>query len=71
MVKCVYWGGPVSKENTVNVGQPRGNFHVAIAGSNGYVTNKLATPAGYTDGTPYGKNAINAPYDAQGYNTVS
>jgi hypothetical protein len=56
-------------ENTVNVGQPRADFKVAIAGSNGYVTKKISTPAGYNTGVYYGKNAINAPYDAQGYNT--
>lgn len=71
MIKCVYWGGPVSSDNAVNAGQPRGGFTVVIAGSNGYVTTQLATPAGYQAGTPYGTNAINAPYDHQGYNTVS
>lgn len=55
--------------NAVNKGQPRGGFSVAIAGSNGYVTTQLATPDGYQSGVPYGKFAINAPYDAQGYNT--
>ncbi|KAG9668605.1 hypothetical protein KCU99_g7663, partial [Aureobasidium melanogenum] len=69
MIKCVYWGGPVSSDNAVNAGQPRGGFTVVIAGSNGYVTTQLATPAGYQAGTPYGTNAINAPYDHQGYNT--
>ncbi|THX78795.1 hypothetical protein D6D05_05226 [Aureobasidium pullulans] len=69
MIKCVYWGGPVSQDNAVNSGQTRGSFSVVIAGSNGYVTNQIKTPAGYQAGTPYGKYAINAPYDAQGYNT--
>jgi hypothetical protein len=69
MIKCVYWAGQVSDLNAVNVGQKRGNFDVAIAGSNGYVTTQLATPAGYQAGVPFGKFAINAPYDAQGYNT--
>jgi hypothetical protein len=68
-LKCVYWGGQTTDANTVNVGQPRADFKVAIAGSNGYVTTKIATPAGYNTGLYYGKNAINAPYDAQGYNT--
>jgi hypothetical protein len=67
--KCVFWGGQVTESNAVNSGQWRGSFEVAIAGSNGYVTTQLATPAGYQAGTPYGKFAINAPYDAQGYNT--
>ncbi|THY05458.1 hypothetical protein D6D01_09999 [Aureobasidium pullulans] len=69
MIKCVYWGGQATDSNTVNVGQPRADFKVAIAGSNGYVTKRIATPAGYNTGIYYGKNAINAPYDAQGYNT--
>jgi hypothetical protein len=71
VIKCVYWGGPVSQDSAVNKGQMRGGFTVAIAGSNGYVTNQIKTPAGYQAGVPYGKFAINAPYDAQGYNTVS
>ncbi|KAG9868242.1 hypothetical protein KCU77_g370, partial [Aureobasidium melanogenum] len=69
MIKCVYWGGPVSQDNAVNTGQIRGGFTVAIAGSNGYVTTQIKTPAGYQAGIPYGKYAINAPYDIQGYNT--
>lgn len=47
----------------------RGGFTVAIAGSNGYVTTQISTPAGFQNGVPFGKFAINAPYDAQGYNT--
>ncbi|KAK5999569.1 hypothetical protein QM012_005422 [Aureobasidium pullulans] len=69
MIKCVYWGGPVSPDNAVNQGQTRGGFTVAIAGSNGYITNQIKTPAGYQAGIPYGQYAINAPYDIQGYNT--
>ncbi|KAI4849254.1 hypothetical protein E4T44_03458 [Aureobasidium sp. EXF-8845] len=67
--KQIFPLSPVSQLNAVNNGQKRGNFDVAIAGSNGYVTTLLATPDGYQSGTPYGKFAINAPYDAQGYNT--
>ncbi|KAI4746529.1 hypothetical protein E4T50_03130 [Aureobasidium sp. EXF-12298] len=69
MIKCVYWGGPISQDSAVNTGQIRGGFTVAIAGSNGYVTTQIKTPDGYQAGIPYGKYAINAPYDAQGYNT--
>ncbi|KEQ68238.1 hypothetical protein M436DRAFT_25539, partial [Aureobasidium namibiae CBS 147.97] len=69
MIKCVYWGGQVTQDNAQNSGQMRGNFQVAIAGSNGYVTTQISTPAGYQNGVPFGKFAINAPYDAQGYNT--
>lgn len=70
MIKGVYWGGPVSQDNAVNKGYTSNGFTVAIAGSNGYVTTQIETPAGYQAGTPYGDFAINAPYDAQGYNTV-
>ncbi|KAG9604408.1 hypothetical protein KCU86_g583, partial [Aureobasidium melanogenum] len=70
VIKCVYWGGPVSQGNAVNTGYTTSNdFTVAIAGSNGYVTTQIETPAGYQAGTPFGDFAINAPYDAQGYNT--
>lgn len=54
----------------MNKGYTYEGFTVAIAGSNGYVTTQIETPAGYQAGTPYGDFAINAPYDAQGYNTV-
>lgn len=70
-IKCVYWGGPVSADTATNTGQMRAGFTVAIAGSNGYITNQLPSVAGYQAPVPFGNNAINAPYDAQGYNTVS
>ncbi|KAI5272175.1 hypothetical protein E4T47_04520 [Aureobasidium subglaciale] len=69
MIKCVMWSGQVTAANAVNVGQSRGGFSVAIAGNNGYVTNKISTPNGFQTGVPFGKFAMNAPYDAQGYNT--
>lgn len=65
----MYWGGQVTPDNAVNKGQMRGGFTVAIAGSNGYVTTQISTPDGFQNGVPFGKFAINAPYDAQGYNT--
>ncbi|KAI5208416.1 hypothetical protein AUEXF2481DRAFT_30671 [Aureobasidium subglaciale EXF-2481] len=58
MIKCVMWSGQVTAANAVNVGQSRSGFSVAIAGNNGYT------------GVPFSKFAINAPYDAQGYNTM-
>lgn len=60
----------MSQDNAVNKGYTYEGFTVAIAGSNGYVTTQIETPTGYQAGTPYGDFAINAPYDAQGYNTV-
>ncbi|KAK5123636.1 hypothetical protein LTR85_002674 [Meristemomyces frigidus] len=69
MIKCVFWGGPVSSANANNAGQWRDSFQVVIAGSNGYVNKTLATPSGYTGPVYLGSAAINAPYDSQGYNT--
>ncbi|KEQ68814.1 hypothetical protein M436DRAFT_16524, partial [Aureobasidium namibiae CBS 147.97] len=68
-IKCALWGGPVTAGNTVNTGQPRGQFVVVIAGSNGYLSNAVASVPGYGPAQPYGNNAINAPYDQNGYNT--
>ncbi|KAI4738587.1 hypothetical protein E4T50_10971 [Aureobasidium sp. EXF-12298] len=68
-IKCVFWGGPVSKSNANNYGQYRNQFQVLIAGSNGYQNNTLAAPAGYSDAIYYGTRAIDAPLDAQGYST--
>jgi hypothetical protein len=39
------------------------------AGSNGYVNQNIAAPSGYSDANFLGNAAINAPYDALGYNT--
>ncbi|KAI5195935.1 hypothetical protein AUEXF2481DRAFT_25525 [Aureobasidium subglaciale EXF-2481] len=68
-IKCVFWGGPVSQSNANNYGQYRNKFQVLIAGSNGYTNKTLAAPAGYSDAIYYGTKAIDAPLDAQGYNT--
>ncbi|THY30391.1 hypothetical protein D6D01_03257 [Aureobasidium pullulans] len=68
-IKCVFWGGYVSKANANNYGQYRNKFQVLIAGSNGYTNNTLATPVGYSDALYYGTRAIDAPLDAQGFNT--
>jgi len=70
MIKCLYWGSPISQDSTVNKGLSRGNFSVAIAGSNGYVTKQVTSLPGYQAAASYGDYAINAPYDAQGFNTV-
>ncbi|KAI5203542.1 hypothetical protein E4T38_05123 [Aureobasidium subglaciale] len=68
-IKCVFWGGPVTTGNAKNAGQWRRDFHVVIAGSNGYVSNKIVTPPGYTDPIPLGNAAVNAPFDCQGKDT--
>ncbi|KAI5197076.1 hypothetical protein E4T38_08194 [Aureobasidium subglaciale] len=67
--KCVLWGGPLTIANAVNKGQMRNQFEIAVAGSNAYQNNSLTIPAGYTLKAAYNNVAINAPYDAQGYNT--
>lgn len=36
-IKCVWWSSRISSDVNVNDGQYRGDFHVVIAGSNGYV----------------------------------
>ncbi|KAF4550457.1 Hypothetical protein D9617_17g047250 [Elsinoe fawcettii] len=67
-IKCVFWSGPINKANAINFGQYRAQFQVAIAGSNGYVNTKVATPAGYSDPVYLGNAAINALTDCnEGY----
>lgn len=69
VIKCVYYGGPVTAASTTGVGQWRYDFHVVIAGSNGYVNNSIATPAGYQGAVALGNAGINAPNDCGGHNT--
>ncbi|KAI4848522.1 hypothetical protein E4T44_03884 [Aureobasidium sp. EXF-8845] len=68
-IKCVYWGGPVTVANTKNFGTKSADFQIVAAGSNGYVNQNIAAPSGYSDANFLGNAAINAPYDALGYNT--
>ncbi|KAG9734145.1 hypothetical protein KCU73_g10856, partial [Aureobasidium melanogenum] len=68
-IKCVYWGGPVTTDTTNNPGRTWVQFSVVVAGSNGYVNQTVAAPSGYSDATYLGNTAINAPYNALGYNT--
>jgi hypothetical protein len=68
VIKCVFWGGPVTPDNAVNNGQWRNDFHVVIAGSNGYVNTTQATINGW-NGSFYGIGAINAPNDCHGNDT--
>ncbi|KAH0380250.1 glycoside hydrolase, partial [Aureobasidium melanogenum] len=69
MIKCVFWGGPVSSSNANNYGQWRNQFQVAIAGSNGYMNNTLEVPAGFGNVQYLNNAAINAPLDHEGYDT--
>ncbi|KAH9905659.1 hypothetical protein F4778DRAFT_727071 [Xylariomycetidae sp. FL2044] len=67
-IKCVFWGGYVAEENAKNDGQWRANFHVVIAGSNGYMKIGVPNVPGFT-GESLGNRAINAPLDCNGKDT--
>ncbi|PSK46069.1 hypothetical protein B9Z65_5037 [Elsinoe australis] len=69
MIKCVYWGGPVTTDNANNYGQWRNKFQVVIAGSNGYQNNSIVTPPGYASPVFLNNAAINAPYDSFGFDS--
>lgn len=55
-IKCTLWGSPVSPDYATNFGQWREQFHVVIAGSNGYF--KLPVNA---------CSAISSAYHGNGY----
>jgi hypothetical protein len=65
----VLYGGPVTQATATNLGQWRDDFHVVIAGSNGYVSTSIATPFSYQPAVALGNAAINAPLDCNGNNT--
>ncbi|KAI1495974.1 hypothetical protein F5X99DRAFT_401813 [Biscogniauxia marginata] len=67
-IKCIFWGGYVEAANAKNEGQWRANFHVVIAGSNGYMKSAVPTVQGYT-GVALGDRSINAPLDCNGKDT--
>ena len=69
MIKCVIWGGPLAPDNTQNGGEYRDEFHVVIAGSNGYITNRLLPIDGYNAPDYLGTTAIDAPLDCTGADT--
>ncbi|OBT98900.1 hypothetical protein VE01_02394 [Pseudogymnoascus verrucosus] len=68
VIKCSFWGGYVAAENALNTGQWRSDFHVVIAGSNGYMTTESPAVEGFTVQS-LGNNAINAPLDCNGNDT--
>ncbi|KAI1177844.1 hypothetical protein F4777DRAFT_587062 [Nemania sp. FL0916] len=68
VIKCVYWGGYVSADNANNLGQWREQFHVVIAGSNGYMKTEVPAIPGYS-GVALGNAAINAPLNCLGDDT--
>lgn len=44
VVKCTFWGSALDKTTATNDGQWRADFHVVIAGSNGYTSDAIAAP---------------------------
>lgn len=61
-IKCVFWGGDLPATTASNDGQYLADFHVVIAGSNGYLRNRVPSVPGYS-GEPTGNNTIDAPPD--------
>ena len=68
VIMCVFWGGYVESANAFNEGQYRDQFHVVIAGSNGYMKTAIPQVTGY-EGEALGNAAINAPLDCNGHDT--
>ncbi|KAI2615352.1 hypothetical protein GGR54DRAFT_650398 [Hypoxylon sp. NC1633] len=59
-IKCVFWGGDVTTETATSTGAYVADFHVVVAGSNGYTRITVPPVPGY-DGEPTGNNTVNAP----------
>ncbi|KAI0020025.1 hypothetical protein F4780DRAFT_770969 [Xylariomycetidae sp. FL0641] len=68
VIKCTLWGGYVAAENAQNAGQWRNEFHVVIAGSNGYQKTDPMAVSGFV-GQALGNYAINAPLNCEGEDT--
>ncbi|KAF3043553.1 hypothetical protein E8E11_006441 [Didymella keratinophila] len=51
VIKCVFWGDAVTKQNTVNSGYTDNGFVVVIAGSNGYNKGEAAKEAAKSSGS--------------------
>jgi len=69
LIKCVFWGGPVTSANVANTGQWRGDFHVVMAGSNGYINSSIDDAAGYATPAYFGNSIVNAPHDCNARNS--
>jgi hypothetical protein len=67
-IKCALFGGLVAIKNALNPGQWRGDFHLVIAGSNGYVNKDVQDIPGYQSDY-LGFGAIEAPKNCQGIDT--
>ncbi|KAK4506511.1 hypothetical protein PRZ48_000243 [Zasmidium cellare] len=70
LIKCVFWGGPVSTANAVNDGQWRNNYHVVNAGSNGYTNQTVDDVTGYTLPGYLGSRILNPPNDCHGQSSL-
>jgi hypothetical protein len=68
-IKCVFWNGAVTLSNAVNTGSTQNNFKIVIAGSNGYVSNTISAPTGYSTPLYLGNAAIQAPLDCNSKDT--
>jgi hypothetical protein len=54
LLKCAFYGIPVTADQATNVGQFQGKFHVVIAGSNAYIKTSAPTLPGYEGPVPFG-----------------
>ena len=61
LLKCAFYGIPVTADQATNVGQFQGKFQVVIAGSNAYIKTSAPTLPGYEGPVPFGGDSINAP----------
>ncbi|KAF9870866.1 hypothetical protein CkaCkLH20_11538 [Colletotrichum karsti] len=69
VIKCSFWGVGIGPSTATNNGQTRNDFHVVIAGSNGYQLTAPEYPvAGYTS-TFTDAATINAPSTCNSYIT--
>lgn len=66
---CAFWSSAINTANALNVGQYRADFHVVIAGANGYMNASIAAAATYNTPTYLNKAAIVAPYNCNNAST--
>ncbi|KAL0256097.1 hypothetical protein SLS55_008489 [Diplodia seriata] len=61
-VKCSFWGSALDDRTATNTGQWRADFEVAIAGSNGYTSDRVGKAIdGWSTPLNLGNAAMNAP----------
>ncbi|KAI1358619.1 hypothetical protein F5Y08DRAFT_110903 [Xylaria arbuscula] len=69
LIKCVFWGGPTSADNSKNTGFRYFDFDIVIAGSNAYDSLTAPLEDGYAAPTSLGNAQLNAPMDCGGFDT--